>query len=227
MHSKLLFLGLFWRTLAVCLLTCVLAVSLIARADESAFAKLDFDGTIFIEVPRNWTYHDENFRRHLNTAGEAVARLAGITPNPGENVNLVAANAYTSFRSTSATLRLSVRSGKSPSQADIRELSKATKSELLQFLEPFISESQKAMVMVGKGLIKSVKTVDARITSNSSLSCMFLESEVETVDGTKLYQTYICPMGDKLIKLSTSYRKAEAALFWPVLQHVWISLKSK
>lgn len=211
--------------IAVCLLTCLFAISPIARADRSAFAKLDFGGTIFIEVPRNWKFHDENFMRHLNTAGEAATRLAGITPSPGENTILVAANANTSFRSASATLRLSVRSGKAPSQADMRELTKTPKSELLLLLDPVISETKK--VMVGTGLIKSVKTVDARIARNSSLSCMFLEFEVETVGGTELNQTYICPAGDKLIKLSTSYRKAEAALFLPVVRHVWESLKAK
>ena len=53
--------------------------------DSGAFAKLDFGGNTYIEVPRNWTYPDENLRKHLNTGGEAVARLAGITPNPVES----------------------------------------------------------------------------------------------------------------------------------------------
>jgi hypothetical protein len=208
------------------LLECVVfAFPHVAGAQGSAFAKLDFGGTTSIEVPRNWTYQDENLRRHLNTASEAATRLAGITPNPGENVILVAANAYTSFQTASATLRLSVRGGQTATQAEVSELSKVSKSELLQLLEPFISESRKAMA--GMGLIRSAKTVDARISSNQALSCMFFESELDTADGTKLLQTYICPMGDRLMKLSTSYRKSEATLFRPVLQYVWSSLKAK
>lgn len=213
------------QMVATFLFVCVCAFPHIAGAQGSAFSKLDFGGTITVEVPRNWTYQDESLRQHLNTAGEATARLAGITPNPGENIILVAANAYTSFKTASATLRLSIRRGEAPSQADVRELSKASRSELFQLLDPVISELRK--VMMNMSLVKSVKTVDARILSNQSMSCMYFEFEAETADGTKLLQTYICPMSEKSIKLSTSYRKSEATLFRPVLQHIWLSLRAR
>src|SRR5229473_3028630 len=99
-----------------------LIVAAIAHAQGGAFAKLEFSGEIRIEVPRNWDYLDDNIKRHLNAGGEAAARLAGITPNPGENVILVAANAFTAFRTPSATLRLSVRRGENPSQSEVREV---------------------------------------------------------------------------------------------------------
>lgn len=211
--------------IATFLLACLCVSPHAVRAQESAFSKLDFGGAITVEVPRNWTYKNENLRRRLNTEGEAATRLLGITPNPGENIVLVAANAYTSFQTASATLRLSIRRGESPSQADVRELSKASRSELLQLLGPVTSESHKAMM--NTGLVKSIKTLDARILSNQSLHCMFFESEALFADRTELLQTYICPMGDKSIKLSTSYLKSEAPLFRPVLQHVWLSLRAK
>lgn len=210
---------------ATLLLACLCVSPHVVRAQGSAFMKLDFGGAITVEVPRNWTYQDENLRRHLNTLGEATTRLAGITPNPGENIILVAGNAFTSFQTASATIRLSIRRGESPTQANVRELSKASRSELLQLLDPVITESHKAMMNIG--LVKSIKTLDAQILSNHSLHCMFYESEALFSDSTKLLQTYICPMGDKSIKLTTSFRKSEAALFRPVLQHVWSSLRVK
>lgn len=197
-------------------------VSLSAHGQGSSFAKLDFGETIFIDIPRNWTYLDENLKRHLNTGGEAVARLAGITPNPGENVILVAANAFTSFRTPSATLRLSVRRGDGPSQADVREISRMSKAELSQFLAPIVEETQKTMI--GVDGVKSANPLRASVVSNKSLSCMFFEFETETIDGTKVSQTYVCPMATNAVKLSTSYRKSEAAMFRPVTQYVWQSL---
>ena len=107
------------------IVTAVLLIAAgMANAQDGAFAKLDFGGEVRIEVPRNWTFLDDNIKKHLNTGGEAAARLAGIAPNPGENVILVAANAFTSLRTPSATLRLSVRRGESPSQSEMREVAK-------------------------------------------------------------------------------------------------------
>lgn len=209
---------------SILLILFTLAVSKMGLCQEqnSAFAKLDFGGNTYIEVPRNWTYLDANLRRHLNTGGEAVTRLAGISPNPGENVILVAGNAYTSFRTSSATLRLSVRRGDAPTQGDMREVSKLTKKELAQLLAPVAEETRR--VMVGVDGVKSIRAVDAKIASNQGITCMFFEFETDTLDGVKLSQTYVCPLGSRTVKLSTSYRKSERALFHPVIKYIWQSL---
>lgn len=93
-------------------------------AQGSAFAKLDFDGEVFIEVPRHWTYFDDNLRKHLETATEATIRLAGLPRASGENVILVAGRTQTSSQGTSATLRLSVRRGPGLTQAQMLEVAK-------------------------------------------------------------------------------------------------------
>jgi hypothetical protein len=204
-------------------LTLAIGEKGLCQGQNNAFAKLDFGGDTYIEVPRNWTYLDENLRGHLDTAGEAVTRLAGITPNPGENVILVAGNAYTSFRTSSASLRLSVRRGDAPTQADMRELSKLPRKELAQLLAPVVEETRR--VMVGVDGVKSVKAVDARVASNRGMTCMFFEFETDTLDGAKLSQTYVCPLGSRSVKLSTSYRNSEATLFNPVIKYVWQSLR--
>jgi len=193
------------------------------QGNNGTFAKLDFGGNTYIEVPRNWTYLDENLRSHLNTGSEAVTRLAGITPTLGENVILVAGNAYTSFRTPSATLRLSVRRGDSPTQEIMREVAKLPKKELAQLLTPVAEETRR--IMVGIDGVKSVKAVDARVASNQGMICMFFEFETDASDGAKLSQTYVCPLGNRSVKLSTSYRKSEATLFHPVIKYVWQSLQ--
>jgi hypothetical protein len=209
----------------IAFLAFAIGTSPLCHAQGSSFAKLDFGGNTYIEVPRNWTYLDDNLRKHLNTGSEAATRLTGITPNPGENVILVSANAYTSFRTPSATLRLSVRRGDGPAQADMREVSRLPKAELAQLLAPVADETRR--VMIGINGVKSAKAIDARVATNQGLICMFFEFETEASDGVKLSQTYVCPLGNRLVKLSTSYRRSEATLFRPVIEYVWQSLRVK
>jgi hypothetical protein len=200
------------------------SLSSAASGQGSSFAKLDFGGDIFIEVPRNWTYLDKDFKNHLNTLAEASVRLLGITPNPGENVILVAGNAFTSFRTPSATLRLSVRQGDAPTQSDVQEMKGVSKAKLSQLLAPVVEETRRAMV--GIDGVKDAKLLGVSVVSNKSVSCMFFEFETETIDGTNISQTYICPMASRTVKLVTSYRQSEAAMFRAVTQYVWKSLSA-
>lgn len=202
-----------------------LLLSMVAYAQGGGFAKLDFGGNISIEVPRNWSFLDSNLRRHLDTRGEAIARLAGITPNPGENVILVAGNAFTSFHTPSATLRLSVRQGSGPSQADMREIARLPAAEVLNLLKPVADETRRAMI--GVEGVKNARSLDARVVTNKSLICMMFEFETDTTDGLKVSQTYICPIAAKSVKLSTSYRKSEASMFRPITEYVWESLSAR
>lgn len=189
-------------------------------SDGGAFAKLNFGGNTYIEIPRNWKYLEENLRKHLNTSGEAVTRLAGFTPNPGENVILIAGNAYTSSRTPSATLRLSVRRGDGPTQVEMRQLAKLSKMELLL---PVAEETRR--VMTGIEGVKSVKVIDTRVATSKGMVCMFFEFETDASEGVKLSQIYVCPLGSRSVKLSTSYRKSEAMMFRPVIEYVWQSLR--
>jgi hypothetical protein len=209
------------------LATLVLTLIPVAKsvAQDGSFLKLDFGSAISIEIPRNWEYKDEKIRQHLNTAGEAMARLAGITPNPGENVILVAGSAYTSSASPAATLRLSVRSGPAPTQQDTRQLASLPKKELFEALQPSILKNLQSLKTLNG--VKNATPTDLGVRKNKSLSCTYDETTVEFIDGDQLVmQTYVCPLGTKMIKLSTSYRKADSALFKPVLKYVWSSLRA-
>lgn len=199
--------------------------SLDVLAQSSSFAKLQFGETIFIEVPRNWTYLNEQIRQHLNTASEAVGRLAGLSIAQGDNQILLAANAFTSFKTPSATLRLSVRPGSAPTQENIRELANYSKAELNSTFGSILEETARVLRSV-EG-VKYAKAIDLRIEHNSYISCIFTEFEYAKPDGVSLSKTWLCPMGDKSVKLSSSYRKSEAAMFKPVITHIWESLRAQ
>lgn len=126
---------------------CTQCASL-AFASQSTFATLEFDDVISVEVPRNWTYLDEKIKNHINNFSEAVAKLSNISLNQGNNNVLVAASAYTSSNTPSATLRVSVRPDKTPSQTEIKQLTKASKADLKELFEPMVAETKRAMLTV-------------------------------------------------------------------------------
>jgi hypothetical protein len=189
------------------------------------FVPLDFDGEVSIEAPRHWTVLDENMKNHLNTLSEAVVRIAGLPQSANDNIILIAANAHTSLPSPSATMRLSIRRGNVPSQTEIRELDSLPPDELAQAFQPAAEQTRKMMLSI-EG-ISSAKLVDTRVVKNKSLFCIYVEFETDSIAGTSMSKTYLCPISTKSIKLSTSYRKSEAPLFQPILEHVWQSLHAQ
>jgi len=214
-----------YKFLALSVCTVWAFISLDVLAQSSSFAKLQFGETIFLEVPRNWTYLNEQIHQQLNTRSDAAVRAAGLPLAQGDNQILLAANVYTSFKTPSATLRLSVRPGLGPTQADVRDLEKLPKAELDAMLGSILTETVR--VLRSAEGIQSVKALGSQVKSNMYISCIFTEFEYAKPDGISLSQTWLCPMGDKAVKLSTSYRKTEATLFKPVITHVWESLRAK
>jgi hypothetical protein len=107
----------------------------------------------------------------------------------------------------------------------MREAAKASKTELAPIVKEVAESTRKAM-MGGDGY-RSATFVRGEVVSNKSLICFLIEFETDAGDGLKRTQTYICPMGTRNVKLTTSYRKSEAVLFWPVVQYVWQSLAAR
>lgn len=206
------------------IISLILLASPLAHASDSSFGKID-NGVVSVEVPKSWTFLDSNMKNHMNNFSEAVAKANNINLNQGNNFILVAANAYTSSSKPAATLRVSIRPGKFPSQKEMKQLTQLSKADLKEVFDPVIAETKKALLSV-EG-VKSVKAVDARIAQSKKLTCIFTELETETTDGIKLSQTYMCPAGNNNVKHSTSYRKSERQMFKPILEYVWNSLSIK
>lgn len=214
--------------IVVCFLICILfpCVST-AASQKSTFVALQFGEDVAIEVPRDWTYLDDNMKRNINTSSEAALKLSGISLNQGDNKILVAAHAYTQYLTPSATLRLSVRPQypkEGITQSEMRqEAPKLSKKQLLEMVAPTISETKRAMINI-EGM-RSVKFIDARVEQSKHLTCLLTEFENNADYGISLVQVYVCPAGDKSIKLTTSYRKSEATMFKLILKYVWNSLR--
>ena len=193
------------------------AVGCFAADGMSTFARLQFGNDASIEVPRNWTFLDMNIRQHLNTYSEAIAKFAGIDVNQGNNQILVAANAYTKDKKPSATMRLSVRVGAFPAQAEIKD---ADSNELRREAEIALKRLQGTLPENVKGM----KLLDVRVERLGAYYTIVTDKQVDYVSGQSVDRLDVIYVGSKVYKLNTSYRKSEAWMFEPVIRHIRQSL---
>ncbi|MFH1829464.1 MAG: hypothetical protein ABH871_01640 [Pseudomonadota bacterium] len=182
-----------------------------ANAENSTFAHFRFGSDVSIDVPRNWYFLDENIRQNLNTYSEAVVRLAGITAAQGNNQILIAANAYTTSKKPSATMRLSVRRGEFISQSEVRKADpkelKAMAKYQLDKLNSSLPDNVKGMSLVG-----------VRIEKLGKHYSIVTEKLVEYTSGVEVDRLDVIYFPNVVYKLNTSYRKSEEWMFKPILK---------
>ncbi len=211
------------RAVFLCVLSLLLDNGAFAQRAKSTFVRLEFAGVASIEVPRNWKFLDAELRRHLNTSTEATLKISGLSITQGDNHILVAANAYSSNRHPSATLRLSVRFAESPTQAKIREFAQLPRAEQEAAFAPVLAETRRAVLSTGAA--RSFSVTNRGVAAGAGFLCTMTGFEITYDDGKHANQTYVCPFGDRTVKLTTSYRVSEAHLFRPVAEYVWRSLR--
>lgn len=208
------------------LLILIAFVSLPALAQDgrSAFATVRFGQVVQVDLPRNWTYIDKKIADHLNTSSEAIGNFAGVNIAQGDNTILVAANAYDSQGKSKATLRISVRASPNITQAQMRELSSQPASIIESQLRPSADETVKTMLKVPGVKFYAVRAV--KIDRNDALICSLSSYEGDFGRGTVISETWVCPLGESTLKLSTSYEKGLQAIYGPTLARVWHSMQA-
>jgi hypothetical protein len=195
-----------------------------AYGASGEFVKLQFGHEISIEVPRSWQYQNDNIRQKINLATDATVSLAGITTTQKGNVILVSASTFTSYKNPSATLHLNIRPAETMKQEDMRKLVPMTRIEV----ESVFGSADELLKNTYQSVdyIKSATIINYKVVSNDHISCLFTESEITKTDGVVfLTQSWVCPSGNKFVKLGSSYNKHEENLFKPVITYVWKHLK--
>ena len=182
-----------------------------ANAENSAFAHFRFGSDVSIDVPRNWYFLDKNIRQNLNTYSEAVVRLAGITAAQGNNQILIAANAYTTSKKPSATMRLSARKGEFISQSEVR---KADPKEL-EIMAKYQLDKLKSSLPDN---VKSMSLVWVRIEKLGKYYSIVTDKLVEYISGVAVDRLDVIYFPNIVYKLNTSYQKNEAWMFKPILK---------
>lgn len=210
------------KALSVLALTCLLHAHCFAA--KSAFATVEFDRIAQVALPTSWTYMDKQVAEHLNTSSEAAGRVAGLELSQGDNKILVAATAYDAQGKTLATLRLSVRMEAGSGQAELKELAKQSQASVEAALLPSLNETVTAMLKV-RG-VNSYRVRGVRIEQNKSLYCIRSSFEGDLGGRRMESDTWLCPLGDRNLKLSTSYDRSSKAVYLPTLEYVWQSLSA-
>ena len=166
---------------------------------------------------------DKRIADHMNTSAEAAGNYAGLSIAQGNNEILVAANAYDSQGRSKATLRISSRNAASMTQAQMRELAAQPAPVVQSHLYSAASETAKAMLKMPGVRSYAVRAV--KLDRNAVLVCSLFSFEADLGRGPIIADTWVCPLGDRTVKLSTSYEKTSQAIYRPTLDRVWRSLR--
>lgn len=203
------------------LIAAQLEVARASDAAESARQNLRtfrFGESILLTIPKDWTLLDDRQKAILNDKTDESK-----SPDQQPNQVLFAANKNTDHTNPAATVRLSLRPGSTVSQTDMTEMAKQPGGELREAMRANSEVVTKRLLATG--LLRSSKVKEVGFRSNARVTCTFTELENDYGDRVMLGQTWVCPTADKTVKLSTSYRKAEAARFAPTISAIWESLE--
>lgn len=205
----------------ICLLILVTSTAY-GEGGKSAFATVKLRD-LQVDLPRSWTYMDKRVADHMNTSSEAAVNLTGLSLSQGDNEILVAANAYDDQGKSKATLRISLRTAPSMSQAQMRELAAQPASVTEGYLLSAADETVKTMLNVPGVRSYAIRAV--KIDRNSELVCSLSSFEGDFGRDIVISNTWVCPLGDRTLKLSTSYQKSLQSIYSPTLDRVWRSLR--
>ncbi len=191
-------------------------------SQSSAFETRSLPGGVSIAVPKDWHWMGAADASSLNTGSEALADSVGIEARQGKNTVLLAGNAFNDEKQSVVTMRVSVRSSADMSQADLREGSKEPAASTNEILRQGAETTAVAMRKVAG--MSYYLVIDASLDQNASLICIKTSFEYDQGRGAMISDSWVCPLGNRTVKLSTSYQKSRANLFSATVAHMWRSL---
>lgn len=189
--------------------------------NPSSFFTKDFNG-ITVSLPKSWKWMDHADAESLNTNTEAVGESVGMKIDQGNNTILVAGNAFNDAEDSVATVRLSARSAPTISQAELRLALNDPQTNIENVLVGQAEHT--AMSMRKLPYVIYYNVIGAGLRQNGSLICTWSAFEFDIGKGPYVSDTWICPLSNRTLKLTTSYSKARANLFAATVDHIWRSL---
>ena len=200
------------------------SLDLVAPTQPSVFASHKFSGGFSVDIPENWEILGPRQADDLNVYSEVVTNSIGLPSGQGNNKILVAANALNDAGQTIATVRLSVRAYAELTQSEMRIGMKEERASLRNLM--LAQSEQTAKSLRSADGVKYYKVRDADTVGNDHLTCMWSSFEYDIGKGATVSDSWICPLGDRTLKLSTSYNKSAARLYAPIIEHIWRSLRT-
>lgn len=201
----------------------VMPDDLVSPTDSGFFAqKID---RYALRLPKNWRWLDRPDAAALDAKANALTSAQGFGANAGTNDVLIAGNALDDTKRSIATIRLSVRPGKAASQVEMRQALQEPQSSIAR--EIFAEAEKTASAMRRRPTTSYYRVIGGAFRQNASVVCLWTGFEFDVGKGPTVSDTWICPLGDRTLKLSTSYSKAYAARLATTIDHTWRSLEAR
>jgi len=209
------------RSLRFFAATCALGICGLAAAQDttSQVAKVWFGERIYLEIPRDWTYDNAELQTHLAKAGSDVLILQMPSPTENTRHTLLDGKRTTKPR---ASLKVRVRFGRAPSQAQTRAEGGKPREEILRKLRPAL-EKVESRTRQARGVLDA--KADGRIALNRHVACIEVEVSVSHAAGQATALTWNCPAGDMTLNLSLRFPQDAAAIVVPMIQHLRSTLR--
>lgn len=196
----------------------------VASSTSSAVSTYRFDRAS-LQLPNDWHWLSRADASILGAKADALTEAQGLGAKGGTNIVLVAGNALDDAKRSIATVRLSVRPGKAASQIEMRQ---ALREPQAGIGREIVAEAERtASAMRRLPTTSYYRVTGGAFRQNASVVCLWTAFEYDVGKGPTVSDTWVCPLSDRTLKLSTSYAKAHAARFATMNEHIWRSLEAR
>lgn len=180
---------------------------------------------VSIQLPSGWHWLNRDDATALDESAEAFTSSIGFDAKSEPNNVLAAGKAVDDTGRSIATVRLSLRPGKAASQIEMRQ---ALREPQASIRREIVAEAEKtASAMRRLPTTSYYRVTGGAFRQNASVACLWTAFEYDVGRGPTVSDTWVCPLGDRTLKLSTSYAKVNAAQFANTIEHIWRSLDAR
>lgn len=196
-------------------------ITLALFAQKGNFVSLRFPSGIQLDVPRNWTFLNDNIKNAIQASSEAMIDLTNSTFPKAEQNILVAANGYSTLKEAAATLRLSTRKIETLSQREVLDLSE---SEINEF--GIEQKKQITRLLSAQDPGASIKWHFVKLQRINGLGVITMQyTRTSSKHLSFRVQIDMIPDSRRLITLTTSFYEDERILWNPIIERVRYSLR--
>jgi len=185
-------------------------------AASSSFKRVNLPRGVSLDVPKGWWVLDDEFTQMLNTSTEAVMDLTGISLQEGAETDLMRANSIP--RSTFAAVAVTSMVPPSGQPDELSALGSAELSELAGHVKSVLGN---ALAKQGWQLLSEVSL---QVSSVSGYPALISEYRRTGPKGPVSVQVIQIMTKRQEVKITLSFREAEAAIWSPVIEKIRLSI---
>lgn len=216
---------LFWvsstlklNALGVCAFVAFIFLGSSAFAQEVLFREIQLSYGISLKIPAHWKVLSKDTMNNLGAASSAMMDNAGIEKPIGKQ-SLLAVNATPN--PTGAMIRVSITSPPEYTQAN---LAATTATNLKDFGAEMLKKFRQLEASGGPKIIEMQPIRIEKINGQLTLVMPYVRASNFGPSPWQVTQ-YKTPVSDRLIEVTISYRKSDAIIWRPILEHVHRSVK--